>query len=164
MPHEQFLAHGAAPATGSASAADVDVDPEVVFAGRRAIERDARVAEVLAMFDAVVESSKTGVRKPGPRFYAIACELLGVEPHACVFLDDLGVNLKPARDMGMVTIKVIDPAARSPSSKRSSASASGLDRSSSTARDRCRHVRHREQRRRGEQRRRPRRRQERARR
>ncbi len=58
--------------------------------------------------DVVVESSKVGVRKPEPRFYEIACELLGVEPAACVFLDDLGINLKPARAMGMTTIKVLD--------------------------------------------------------
>lgn len=58
--------------------------------------------------DVVVESSKVGVRKPEIRFYEIACELLGVEPAACVFLDDLGINLKPARAMGMTTIKVLD--------------------------------------------------------
>jgi putative hydrolase of the HAD superfamily len=58
--------------------------------------------------DVVVESSKVGVRKPEQRFYEIACELLGVDPSACVFLDDLGINLKPARAMGMTTIKVLD--------------------------------------------------------
>ena len=62
-------------------------------------------------FDIVVESSKVGVRKPEPRFYEIACELLAVAPEACVFLDDLGINLKPARAMGMTTIKVVEPAA-----------------------------------------------------
>ena len=50
------------------------------------------------------------MRKPEPRFYEIACELLGVDPHECVFLDDLGINLKPAAAMGMTTIKVEDPA------------------------------------------------------
>jgi putative hydrolase of the HAD superfamily len=74
-------------------------------------EREARLAEVMALFDVVVESSKVGVRKPEPRFYAVACELLDVPPSSCVFLDDLGVNLKPARAMGMATIKVGDPAA-----------------------------------------------------
>jgi putative hydrolase of the HAD superfamily len=69
------------------------------------------VVDVLRRFDLIVESSKTGVRKPEPRFYEMACEQLGVAPKECVFLDDLGVNLKPARDMGMVTIKVEDPAA-----------------------------------------------------
>jgi putative hydrolase of the HAD superfamily len=60
----------------------------------------------MARFDVVVESSKVGVRKPEPRFYEIACELLGVQPAECVFLDDLGINLKPAAAMGMTTIKV----------------------------------------------------------
>jgi putative hydrolase of the HAD superfamily len=65
--------------------------------------------DVLALFDIVVESSRTGVRKPEPRFYEIACELAGVEPSEVVFLDDLGINLKPAASMGMTTIKVTDP-------------------------------------------------------
>ncbi|MGI9601808.1 MAG: HAD-IA family hydrolase [Acidimicrobiales bacterium] len=67
------------------------------------------IAEILALFDVVVESSRVGVRKPEVRFYEIACEELGVEPEGCVFLDDLGINLKPARAMGMTTIKVVDP-------------------------------------------------------
>ncbi|MFK7918903.1 MAG: HAD-IA family hydrolase [Ilumatobacter sp.] len=66
----------------------------------------ADVAAVMTKFDHVVESSKVGVRKPEPRFYEIACELVGVEPAECVFLDDLGINLKPAKAMGMTTIKV----------------------------------------------------------
>ena len=69
--------------------------------------RTAALAEVMARFDDIVESSKVGVRKPEKRFYEIACERLGVEPHECIFLDDLGVNLKPAAQMGMTTIKVI---------------------------------------------------------
>lgn len=64
------------------------------------------VAEVLAEFEHVVESSKLGLRKPDPRIYAHTCQLLGVRPEACVYLDDLGINLKPARAMGMATIKV----------------------------------------------------------
>jgi len=68
--------------------------------------RSKQIAEIMARFDVIVESSKIGVRKPEPRFYEIACELLGVNPDECVFLDDLGVNLKPAAAMGMVTIKV----------------------------------------------------------
>jgi putative hydrolase of the HAD superfamily len=68
-------------------------------------ERD----EVLHLFDVIIESSKVGVRKPDPRFYELACEALGIEPSEAVFLDDLGVNLKPARAMGMTTIKVVDP-------------------------------------------------------
>lgn len=70
--------------------------------------RDTRLA-VLDLFHVVVESSKVGVRKPDPRFYEIACELLEIEPSDAVFLDDLGVNLKPARALGMRTIKVEDP-------------------------------------------------------
>ncbi len=69
------------------------------------------IEAVMQRFDVVVESSKVGVRKPEPRFYEIACELLDVIPDECVFLDDLGINLKPARAMGMTTIKVGDPAA-----------------------------------------------------
>jgi putative hydrolase of the HAD superfamily len=58
----------------------------------------------------VLESSKVGVRKPDPRFYEMACEALSVAPDEVVYLDDLGINLKPARAMGMHTIKVTDPA------------------------------------------------------
>jgi len=65
---------------------------------------------VLSLFHHIVESSKVGVRKPDRRFYEIACELAEVEPTEVVFLDDLGVNLKPAKAMGMTTIKVGDPA------------------------------------------------------
>ena len=72
-------------------------------------DRRPEVVEVMELFDLVVESSKVGVRKPERRFYELACEQLGVEPAECVFLDDLGVNLKPAREMGMTTIKVEDP-------------------------------------------------------
>jgi putative hydrolase of the HAD superfamily len=70
-------------------------------------ERDTAIEAVMQRFDAVIESSKVGVRKPEVRFYEIACETLGVEPAQCVFLDDLGVNLKPAAAMGMTTIKVL---------------------------------------------------------
>jgi putative hydrolase of the HAD superfamily len=68
-----------------------------------------RRAEVMAMFHHVIESAAVGIRKPDPRIYALMVEALGVQPSACVYLDDLGVNLKPARDMGMVTIKVDHP-------------------------------------------------------
>jgi putative hydrolase of the HAD superfamily len=69
--------------------------------------RSVEIAAIMERFDAIVESSKVGVRKPEPRFYEIACELLGVQPEQCVFLDDLGINLKPAAAMGMTTIKVL---------------------------------------------------------
>ena len=64
---------------------------------------------VVELFGVVVESSRVGVRKPDTRFYELACEMAEVEPAEVVFLDDLGVNLKPAREMGMTTIKVEDP-------------------------------------------------------
>lgn len=73
------------------------------------VDRAGPFAEVLAHFDVVVESSRVGVRKPEPAFYQLACTLAEVEPDRVVFLDDLGVNLKPARAMGMRTIKVVDP-------------------------------------------------------
>ncbi len=72
--------------------------------------RTEAIRLVMSRFDAIIESSKVGVRKPEPRFYEIACESLGVRPADCVFLDDLGINLKPAAAMGMTTIKVGDPA------------------------------------------------------
>jgi len=64
---------------------------------------------VVGMFDLLIQSSIEGCRKPEEKFYEIACDRLNVEPENCVFLDDLGINLKPARAMGMTTIKVIDP-------------------------------------------------------
>jgi putative hydrolase of the HAD superfamily len=66
------------------------------------------VAEVMALFDHVIESAKIGLRKPDPRIYRMMTESLDVDPKACVYLDDLGVNLKPAREMGMTTIKVLN--------------------------------------------------------
>ncbi len=69
-------------------------------------DKARRVADVFSQFDHVIESSKLGIRKPDPRIYALMCEALDVDPKACVYLDDIGLNLKPARDMGMATIKV----------------------------------------------------------
>jgi putative hydrolase of the HAD superfamily len=62
------------------------------------------------LFDTIVESSVEGLRKPDPRIYLLACDRLDVRPEESVFLDDLGVNLKAARALGMATIKVADPA------------------------------------------------------
>lgn len=62
--------------------------------------------EILRLFDGVIESSKVGVRKPDPRIYQMMCDALSVEPQACVYLDDLGVNCKPAAALGMTAIKV----------------------------------------------------------
>ena len=102
-----------------------DIRPEMVEAVRRCGERlktalltnnvtglelNPAMAEIVAMFEAVIESSVVGVRKPDPVFYEIACQRLAIEPTEAVFLDDLGVNLKPARAMGMATMKVGDPA------------------------------------------------------
>jgi putative hydrolase of the HAD superfamily len=66
--------------------------------------------EVLGLFDEIIESSVVGLRKPDPAFYELACDRLGIAPREAIFLDDLGINLKPARAMGMATIKVGDPA------------------------------------------------------
>jgi putative hydrolase of the HAD superfamily len=78
------------------------------FASAESVVSD-EVAAVYALFDAVLESRVLGVRKPDPRFYRLACAAIGVEPEESVFLDDLGINLKPARALGMRTIKVTDP-------------------------------------------------------
>ena len=101
-----------------------DLRPTMVEAVRRCGERlrtglltnnvvgmspGRHVSEVVALFDVVVESSVVGLRKPDVAFYELACERLGIAPTEAVFLDDLGVNLKPARAMGMTTIKVVDP-------------------------------------------------------
>ncbi len=74
-----------------------------------ALNGDGPVGDLLDLFDLVLESSRLRLRKPEPAFYELACERLGIEPREAVFLDDLGVNLKPARAMGMTTIKVSDP-------------------------------------------------------
>jgi putative hydrolase of the HAD superfamily len=75
----------------------------------RSADKAKDVAEIMMLFELVVESSKLGLRKPDPRIYRHACDLLGVQPEECVYLDDLGINLKPARTLGMRTIKVGDP-------------------------------------------------------
>ena len=76
-------------------------------ASRHDAQRAAKVGAVMELFDVVVESSREGVRKPDPRIYQIVCQRLGVAAADCAFLDDLGINLKPARAMGMATIKVL---------------------------------------------------------
>lgn len=62
--------------------------------------------QVFARFEHVIESSKAGVRKPDPRIYQMMCEQLGLETTACIYLDDLGINCKPAAQLGMHAIKV----------------------------------------------------------
>jgi putative hydrolase of the HAD superfamily len=69
--------------------------------------RSLYVAEVMALFDHVIESAKIGLRKPDSRIYRMMIDALKIDPAESVYLDDLGVNLKPARDMGMTTIKVV---------------------------------------------------------
>jgi putative hydrolase of the HAD superfamily len=79
------------------------------------MERAGRLGEVLALFDAVVESSVEGVRKPEPAIYELALRRLSeavgrpVAAADCAYLDDLGINLKPARALGFSTIKVVEP-------------------------------------------------------
>ena len=73
-------------------------------------DKAAQVAGIMELFDAIIESSKAGVRKPDPRIYQMMCELLGVTPDKCVYLDDLGVNCKPAAQLGMKAIKVTSEA------------------------------------------------------
>jgi putative hydrolase of the HAD superfamily len=89
------------------------VTNNVAAGPRRGFDRDparaARWQEVMDLFDVVIESSRLGVRKPEPRFFELTCAQLGIEPRQAVYLDDLGPNLKPARAMGMRTIKVEDP-------------------------------------------------------
>ncbi len=87
----------------------VTTNNDMVSASESSNERASELTAVMNRFDVIVESSKVGVRKPEPRFYEIACEMLDVTPGECVFLDDLGINLKPAAAMGMRTIKVADP-------------------------------------------------------
>ena len=72
-------------------------------------ERAREIEAVMAEFEQVVESSRLGLRKPDPRIYRHACELMAVPPEEVVYLDDLGINLKPARELGMTTIKVTEP-------------------------------------------------------
>lgn len=80
----------------------------VASAGTAGVDATGRDG-VLPLFHHVIESSKVGLRKPDPAIYRMMCDALGVAPEHAVFLDDLGVNLKPARALRMHTIKVDDP-------------------------------------------------------
>ena len=64
-------------------------------------------AAIFPLFDHIIQSAETGLRKPDPRIYLMMCEALDVKPAACVYLDDLGVNCKPAAALGMTAIKVV---------------------------------------------------------
>ena len=70
---------------------------------------DIETKEAMSIFDHVIESSIVGIRKPNPEIYMMSCDALNVSPDQCIYLDDLGINLKPARELGMTTIKVIQP-------------------------------------------------------
>jgi len=69
-------------------------------------EKAAAVEAIMARFNHVIESSKAGIRKPDPRIYQMMCTTLDVEPSQCIYLDDLGINCKPAAALGMHAIKV----------------------------------------------------------
>ena len=71
------------------------------------LDRADIIAAVFARFEHVIESSKAGIRKPDPRIYQMMCARLGLAPEACIYLDDLGINCKPAARMGMHAIKVV---------------------------------------------------------
>jgi putative hydrolase of the HAD superfamily len=73
-------------------------------------DQHQKMALLRPEFDVFIESAREGLRKPDPRIYRLACERLACSPNEVVFLDDIGENLKPARQLGMTTIKVIDPA------------------------------------------------------
>jgi len=62
------------------------------------------------LFDGVVISGEVGLRKPDPAIYALGARSIGVEPDACVFVDDFPHNLEPARTLGMATVHHTDPA------------------------------------------------------
>jgi putative hydrolase of the HAD superfamily len=70
----------------------------------------SRIADIMQLFDVIIESSKVGIRKPDPRIYLMACEQLGVAARSCAYLDDLGINCKAAAQLGMVAIKVTSEA------------------------------------------------------
>lgn len=76
----------------------------------RSPENAAQVQAAMSLFDHVLQSSKEGMRKPQPEFYLLACERMEVTPDQVVYLDDLGINLKPAKQLGMTTIKVLSEA------------------------------------------------------
>src|SRR4051794_19121591 len=110
-----------------------DLRPEMVAAVRRLKEaglplgllsnnvapmvRTGALGELLGLFDAIVESSVEGVRKPereiSRRVLTRLSQAVGrpIAAADCAYLDDLGINLKPARALGFRTIKVADPAA-----------------------------------------------------
>jgi putative hydrolase of the HAD superfamily len=87
--------------TGSTS---VLIGPGMAMTADKALA----VAEIMTQFDHVLESSKIGIRKPDPRIYQMMCDAIDVTPEHCIYLDDLGINCKPAAALGMHAIKVVD--------------------------------------------------------
>jgi putative hydrolase of the HAD superfamily len=75
------------------------------------ITEDEGTGALRGYFDVFVESAVVGVRKPDPRIFEMACRELAIAPHDAVFLDDIGMNVKAARALGMATIKVGEPSA-----------------------------------------------------
>ena len=71
----------------------------------------AKTWDLSAIFDVFIESSIEGLRKPDPLIYQLVCERMQISPSEAVFLDDIGANLKPARALGMTTIRVVEPEA-----------------------------------------------------
>ena len=74
----------------------------------RSEKKASVIAEIMSLFETVIESSKVGIRKPNPAIYELACKQMGITASEAVYLDDLGINLKPARELGMTTIKVLN--------------------------------------------------------
>lgn len=104
---EMIAALGAVKRAGYATGCITNNFPSIGQDGApRRADQGAGLAAIFKNFDHVIESSKVGVRKPEPRIYEMMLEALALPARACIFLDDLGVNLKPARAIGMTTIKV----------------------------------------------------------
>jgi putative hydrolase of the HAD superfamily len=72
-------------------------------------ERVIAVSHVMRYFDKIYESYKLNMRKPETRIYQYILNEMNIKPQETVFLDDLGMNLKPARQLGINTIKVVNP-------------------------------------------------------
>lgn len=104
---EMVAALGAVKRAGYSTGCITNNFPSIESDGSpRRAERHASLQAIFDDFDHIIESSKAGVRKPEPRIYEMMLEALALPASACIFLDDLGVNLKPAQAMGMTTIKV----------------------------------------------------------
>ncbi|KAK3594564.1 hypothetical protein CHS0354_013328 [Potamilus streckersoni] len=72
-------------------------------------DRDTKSPFDVSLFDVIIESCRVGLRKPDPGIYQLCLQKLGIQPEEAIFLDDLGMNLKSARTLGIRTIKVSSP-------------------------------------------------------